>query len=200
MTDHGDKQRRRAAERLLDELDKPATGASIPSRSDDPELASMRAITTLLSEVPAEAWQPIPAPGHEPAPSKRRQRRPLTRSRALAAAVALACLAVGFAGGGLLVNRGAGPSASTRPAQAATATLRPLPGQPAGAVARVQLTSAGRIVLTFTRLPPPGTGRFYEAWLMTSATKLVSMASFRPDAHGRAQSLCELTRVCRLSR
>ena len=63
MKTHRDKQRRRAAERLLEELDKPATGASIPSRSDDPELASMRAITTLLSEVPAEAWQPISVPG-----------------------------------------------------------------------------------------------------------------------------------------
>jgi hypothetical protein len=186
MKTHRDKQRRRAAERLLEELDKPATGASIPSPSDDPELASMRAITTLLSEVPAEAWQPIPVPGHEPAPSKRRQRRTPTRSRGLAAAVALACVAVGFAGGAL-VNRGAGPSVSTRPTQAATATLRALPGQPAGAVARVQLTSAGRIVITFARLPPPGTGRFYEVWLMTSATKLVSMASFRPDAHGRAR-------------
>ena len=186
MTNHGDKQRRRAAERVLDEFDNPAAGAETRPQSDDPELASMRGLAELLSEVPAEAWEPIPVLGQEPGPSTHHHHRPLTRSRALAGAVALACVAIGFAGG-VLVNRGAGGSASTPTTQAATATLRPLPGQPAAAVARVQVTSTGRIVITFTRLPPPGTGRFYEAWLMTSATKLVSMASFRPDAHGRAR-------------
>ena len=143
----------------------------------------MRAIAKLISEVPAEAWQPIPAPGHEPAPTpaNRRHRRSLTRSRALAAAVVLACLAIGFAVGAL-INRGPGGPAPAPAPQAATATLRPLTGQPAAAIARAQLTSAGRIVISFSRLPRPGAGRFYEAWLMTSTTKLIPVASFRPDA------------------
>jgi hypothetical protein len=191
MRHHRNTQRRRAAEHILDELDRPATGAAQPL-PEDPELAaeiaSMRDLTTLLSEVPAEGWQPIPAPGPElaPSPASRRPRRPLTRSPALAGVVVLACLAIGFAGGAL-VNGGAGGPVSPPTPQAATATLRPLPGQPAAAVARVQLASAGRIVISLTRLPRPGPGRFYEAWLMTSPTKLIPVASFRPDARGRAR-------------
>jgi Anti-sigma-K factor rskA len=189
MRYHRNKQRRRAAEHVLDELDRSATGTIKPP-GEDPELAaeitSMGAIANLLSEVPAEAWQPIPSPGQEPASPTHRHRRPLTRSQALAAAVVLACLAIGFAAGAL-INRGTGSPASTPPPQAAAATLRPLPGQPPGAVARVQLGSAGRIVITFSRLPRPGAGRFYEAWLMTSATKLIPVASFRPNAHGSAR-------------
>lgn len=191
MNSHRDRQRRRAAERVLDELDGAETGTAQPVPKD-PELAtettSMRAIAKLISEVPAEAWQPIPAPGHQPAPTpaNRRHRRSLTRSRALAAAVVLACLAIGFAVGAL-INRGPGGPAPAPAPQAATATLRPLTGQPAAAIARAQLTSAGRIVISFSRLPRPGAGRFYEAWLMTSTTKLIPVASFRPDARGRAR-------------
>jgi Anti-sigma-K factor rskA len=190
MKSHRDRHRRRAAERVLDELDGTVTGTALPV-PQDPELAaetaSIRAIAKLISEVPAEAWQPTPAPGNElkPMPANRGRRRPLTRSQALAAAVVLACLAIGFAAGAL-INR-TGQPASTRPAEAATATLLPLPGQPPGAVARAQLASAGRIVISFSRLPLPAAGRFYEAWLMTSATKLIPVASFRPDARGRAR-------------
>jgi hypothetical protein len=190
MRHHRNRQRSRAAEHALDELDSQDTGTT-PPLPEDPELASeiasMRALTTLLAEVPAEAWQPISTPEPEsPASSaKRRHRRLLTRSGVLAGATALACLAIGFAVGDL-VNHGPGSPASTQPPQAATATLRPLPGQPAAAVARVQLASAGRIVISFRRLPRPDAHHFYEAWLMTSATKLVPVASFRPDARGRA--------------
>jgi Anti-sigma-K factor rskA len=190
MRRHREKPRRRAAERVLDELDRPAIDAT-PPPGEDPELAAeittMGAIAKLLSEVPTEAWQPIPAPGSEPEPSPSHgpHRSALTRSRALVGAVVLACLAIGFASGALVTRGGGGP-ASTRPAPAATTTLRPLPGQPAGAIARVQLASAGRIVIASTRLPNPGAGRFYEAWLMTSATKLIPIASFLPDARGRA--------------
>ena len=188
MRYHRNRQRRRAIEYVLDELDAAATRGT-SSVFKDPELAgeitSMGAIAKLLSEVPAEAWQPTAAPGQEPA-ANRRHRRPLTRSQALAAAVTLASLAIGFAAGAL-INRSTAGSASSRPAQAATATLRPLPGQPAAAAGGVQLASGGRIVISVTRLPNPGAGRFYEAWLMTSTTKLIPVASFRPDAHGSAR-------------
>ena len=190
MRHHRNRQRRRAAEHALDHLDSQDIGTT-PPLPEGPELASeiasMRALTTLLAEVPAEAWQPISTPEPESAASsaKRRQRRVLTRSGAFAGATALACLAIGFAVGDLVSHRPGSP-ASTQPPRAATATLRPLPGQPAAAVARVQLASAGRIVISFRRLPRPDAHHFYEAWLMTSATKLVPVASFRPDARGRA--------------
>ncbi len=190
MRRHRNRQRTRAAEHAFDELDGPAPDTT-PTHPEDPELdsevAAMRALTALLAEVPAEAWQAIPTPGPRPAASLANSRRQhaLTRSRVLAGTAALACLAIGFAVGAL-VNRGPGKPASGRPLQA-VATLRPLPGQPAAAVARAQLASAGRIVISFSRLPRPGAGHFYEAWLMTSATKLVPVASFRPDARGRAR-------------
>src|ERR1700761_2448970 len=98
MRRHLSRQRRHAAEHLLDELDGVVTDATL-SAGDDPELASMRTIATLLGEVPAEAWQLIPGSGQDPAPSAHRHRRPLTRSQALSAAVALACLAFGLAAG-----------------------------------------------------------------------------------------------------
>jgi Anti-sigma-K factor rskA len=184
------KQRRNAAAHVLDERSLPAdTTLPLP---DDRELAgeitSMRALAKLLAEVPAEAWEPIPTSSPESAasPAGRQRRRALTRPRALAGAVVLACLAIGFAAGAL-INPGAGGPGSPRPPRAATATLRPLPGQPAAATARAQLTSAGRIVISFTRLPRPGAHHFYEAWLMTSTTKLIPVASFRPDARGRAR-------------
>jgi hypothetical protein len=190
MRQHRIRQRSHAAGRALDELDSHATSTSAPVPEDPglaAEIASMRALTTLLAEVPAEAWQPIPTPEPEAAPSPAtRHRRWLTRSHTLAGAAALACLAIGFAVGAL-VNHGRGGPASTRPPQAAAATLRPLPGQPPAAVARAQLASTGRIVISFRRLPRPGAHHFYEAWLMTSATKLVPVASFRPDARGRAR-------------
>jgi Anti-sigma-K factor rskA len=181
MKSRRDKQRRGAAERVLEQLDRSATDA-VPGPGEDPELEQMGSIAKLLFEVPAEAWQLIPTPGQEAVPSSGRRRRWLTRSATLAVALALACLVIGFAVGAL-VNRGGGTS-STRARQAATATLRPLPGHPNPAVARVRLASAGRIVITFTRLPPAGAGRFYEAWLMTSATKLIPVASFRPNSRG----------------
>ena len=184
------KQRRDAAAHVLDE--RSLATDTTPPLPDDPELAaeitSMRAIANLLAEVPAEAWEPIPtsSPKSAASPAGRRRRRALTRPRALAGAVVVACLAIGFAAGAL-INPGASGPGSTQPPRAATATLRPLPGQPTAAIARAQLTSAGRIVISFTRLPRPGANHFYEAWLMTSTTKLIPVASFRPDARGRAR-------------
>jgi Anti-sigma-K factor rskA len=191
MRHHRNRHRTRAAEYALDQFDSQAAGTSPPLPEDlelASEIASMRALTLLLADVPAEAWQPIPTPEPEPAasPAKRRRRRLLTRPGALAGAAALACLAIGFAVGAL-INHAPGGPASTRPPHGATATLRPLPGQPPAAAARVQLASPGRIVISCTGLPRPGARYFYEAWLMTSATKLIPLASFRPDARGRAR-------------
>jgi hypothetical protein len=41
--------------------------------------------------------------------------------------------------------------------------------------------------LTVNHLPASRAGTYYEAWLMTSATRLVPVAAFRPGPGGRAQ-------------
>jgi anti-sigma-K factor RskA len=177
-----DRQRRRAARHVLDHPDP----ASIPAAGEDrglaDEIAAIRALTTLLSEIPAHAWPPTTTPDPTPTPARAPHHRP-ARSRALASAAALACLAAGFTAGALTHHHSTPPS----PPPAATATLKPLPGHPPTTTARVQLTRAGRIIITITRLPPPPTGHFYEAWLMSTPTHLIPVASFRPNTQGHAR-------------
>lgn len=158
----------------------------------DPELAReagrLIALSERLAELPAPAWElvsPAPRGGEmperesDPGASERLWWRGWPRV-ALAGLAALVLIVAGVGTGALLEQQ-------QHSGNVATATLRPLPGQPAAAVAHVQLASAERIVVTFRRLPRLGGGRFYEAWLMTSPAELIPVASFRPDAHGDAR-------------
>jgi len=98
---------------------------------------------------------------------------------ALAAMTAVALVAIGI-GVGVLLSRTPGSSG-------ATVVLRALPGEPTSAFARGRLTPDGHIVLMISHLPASRPGTYYEAWLMTSTTRLVPVAAFRPGADGRAQ-------------
>jgi hypothetical protein len=77
------------------------------------------------------------------------------------------------------LERGSGPSG-------ATFTLKPLAGSPSAASGTARVSGSERLDLVVTGLPPNASGSYYEAWLMSSTTKLVPIASFTVDAQGRA--------------
>jgi hypothetical protein len=105
------------------------------------------------------------------------------RRRRLAVA-ALAMVAIFFAGVGVgAVNWSAHGTRATSIRQ--TIALRPLSARSqARGIARV--TESGQLKLALSDLPRTPTGRFYEAWLMTSPARLVPIASFRVGQDGRA--------------
>ncbi len=135
-----------------------------------------------LTTVGALTAAPAPEgdrPPHPPGSRPRWWRRPLALRPALAATAAAALLAIGVSLGALL-ERVSSPSGNP-------VALRALPGEPSNVSGRALITEQGRIVLTVHHLPVPHTGTYYEAWLMTSATRLLPIATFRPDATGRAR-------------
>ena len=115
------------------------------------------------------------------APSRRSRwwRRPLAMPPALAAMAAGALLAIGV-GVGVLIERTPAPGGTS-------ITLRALPGESPGTTAHARITPNGDLVLIVHNLPASRSGTYYEAWLMTDATRLVPIAAFRTGAHGSAQ-------------
>ena len=149
-------------------------------------VARLSEITGALHELSPAAWDVAsepPSAAPAPVPGARERARVPTRrwrlvSPALTAALVVVALAVGV-GVGALVWSGAGGGSGT-PARAVA--LRPLPGSSGNARGSAQVSSGGQLTLSVDRLPTPGAGRYYEAWLMTDNQHLVSLASF--DVHG----------------
>lgn len=120
--------------------------------------------------------------GRRALPADRPRRAPAwAPSPALAALVAVALVAIGVGLGAWLFGAGGGSG----PGRAVA--LRPLPGTPADAAGQARISSSGRVSLAVSRLPQAGRGRYYEAWLMTSRTRLVPIASFEVDHRGSAR-------------
>lgn len=181
--------RHRAAEQILDQVpESPETDATPQDPALAAEVDAMRAITKLLEDVPAEAWEAIPAPGAGPATSLARIRRPAGLSRALAAAIAVGCLALGFAGGALLEGGGSG-SSSTPAIGAATGpsvVLHPVSAGSASSLAVAYMPGPGQMFLRVAHLPPSPPGTYYELWLMTNLQHLAPVAAFQIGAGGSA--------------
>ena len=149
---------------------------------------SERTLERVLSELPAEAWDPptppplaLPRPAGPARTPRRRRRWSPTPRPAAAAALAAAFLALGFAAGALLTG-GDGDTADAE----RVVELRPVPagGDPA-ASGRVAV-SARTAEVDVTRLPPSRGGDFYEVWLLTPPGKLVALGSFRVPRSGAA--------------
>lgn len=135
------------------------------------EVVAMEAMTGRLAELPANAW---PAPT---LPLRRRSRR---LRLSLAAAAAVVVLAIGIGIGEVL----GGGGSSGQPAP--VLTLEPLEtGSPARA--SIEMPDPATMVLDVSGLEPAGPGHYYEVWLMSSDTKLVSVASFSVDADNEAE-------------
>jgi anti-sigma-K factor RskA len=190
------KARREAAERVLEENfsgipselgvnDQAAGEAGLGS-----ELTSMRSLVQTLEQLPGQAWSP--KLGTAPASRNARagSRRPglsgrLRPSPGLSAALATAALAFVV---GALIHPFSGsdhPRAPVAPA-GVHVVLKPLPGASAAGLAVAYMPGGGHMLLNVRDLPASAPGTYYELWLMTSNTDLVSVTSFRTGASGTA--------------
>lgn len=159
----------------------------------DPELrtraAQLSQVTQGLESLPAAAWESLEQTeaaldpvgvdtDRRSQPVRRRRRRRYPRPAAVVAALALvfcAGLGVGaaiWAGGNAIAIR-------------QTIVLHPLAAT-SNARGFARLTHGGRLQVSVSGLAKTPPGRFYEAWLMTSTTRLVPLASFRVSADGHA--------------
>ncbi len=153
------------------------------TRRDDDIPAELRNVAAQLRALGPEEWEPSAAPPLRPPAVERRRRRfgaPFVLRPAIAVAAALGLLALGAAGGALLVRGGEGSTAGHEIA------LAPVGDGPRGAHADARLRSAA-MRLTVSGLPPVGGGGFYEVWMLRDATHLVALGSFRVGADGRAR-------------
>lgn len=189
--------RKRAAELAIGES---LTGAPPHSGPTGPgelaeELASMRSLVRTLDQLPGQAWAevpPLPATAPRTAGSTARPRLGLTLVRLRIAPgfggpLAAATLAVAFFVGALTHPFSAATTRPLGPGLAAPArhvVLKPLPGTAAHSLAVAYMPGGGHMVLNVRNLPRSAPGTYYELWLMTSDTDLVSVTSFRVGARG----------------
>jgi anti-sigma-K factor RskA len=68
-----------------------------------------------------------------------------------------------------------------------TVVLSPLAGAPADSRATATITGSERVQLSVEHLAATDSGHYYELWLMTDTTHLVSVASFRVNSRGSAR-------------
>jgi anti-sigma-K factor RskA len=190
-------RRELAAAYLLDSLDAGERADFERRLAGDAELRAeveaTRVLTTRLDALPEEAWpvaipegvEPSSVPGEGAAASPAQASEPARGPRrwtvrpalAVAALVVVAALAFGL--GALITG---GDTTKTAPA----IVLRPL--EPAaGEEATVAMPAPGEMLFTAEGLPTLEAGQYYEIWLMSSASRLVPVASFRVGADGHAQ-------------
>jgi hypothetical protein len=171
------------------------------------ELTSMRALVRTLEQLPGQAWaselgsatQPTRSaaalraaglPSRRPAPLGRPTLPGLERRLRIAPRVggplAAAVLAIAFFVGAL-THPFAGATGRPRVlplSGKAHVVLKPLPGTSTGGLAVAYMPGGGHMILNVRNLPPSAPGSYYELWLMTSDTDLVSVTSFRVGASG----------------
>lgn len=166
----------------------------------DPELTrratELRGVIAHLRDLPTEAWGavtdgPARAPVEPSAPpatggdTRGPQRPARRRRRALVAGLAGTVLFVaGGAVGALVRSDGHAHGGSAGRSLA----LRPFSSDPR-ARGDARLTRNGRLRLTVSGLPRIRRGEYYEAWLMTSQTRLVPLAAFRTNDGSASLSL-----------
>jgi anti-sigma-K factor RskA len=161
-------------------------GRRTPPAQDDPALV---ALGDRLTRLPADAW-------HEPAPPPLRvdlggaaggRPRGLTLRPLVAGLAAAVLLAAGIGVGALLAGGGRSmPRAAVgRRAERVDLTAVGPVSRSARGTARIVPGRPGHMVVRVSGLPASRAG-YYELWLMSSGTDLVSLGSFAVSASGRA--------------
>lgn len=201
------KVRRRAAEIVIDELfaGTPSELGSSESAKLDGELTSMRSLAENLEALPGAAWSaelgvaaPVAAAAisGRPGPGARRSGSPRGRvwgspggrvwlSPRVSGTLAAAALVVAFVVGSLThpFSGGGNPRPSSL-LGAAHVVLKPLPGTSRTSLAVAYMPGGDHMLLHVRNLPRSAPGTYYELWLMTNDTHLVSVTSFRVGASG----------------
>lgn len=169
---------------LLGELDDQRRAEIEQAIANDPVLRAqvdrLRPVVDQLDQLPDTAWTTVVPEDQAPPSAQRRPRagRTIGLPRLAAALAAVAVLGFGIAIG-VLIERPSSPHGHT-------VSLRPLPGAPPTATGTATTVNQKRMLLTVRRLHPTAPGTYYEAWLMTSTTDLVPIASFDVNTGGNA--------------
>jgi anti-sigma-K factor RskA len=179
-------RREQLSDYLLGELTPEEAQRFEAALADDPTLRAevdrLRPVVGRLEGLERSAWEGEPPP-LPPAPVPQRnpfRRRRLVLRPAFAAALAVALLALGVAGGLLAANGGDDQSGGR---EVVLAPVKPL-GRDASGTAT--FTGAdGKAKLRLTGLRPSRGGDFYELWLLNSPDNLVSLGSFKVPASGQ---------------
>ena len=151
-------------------------------RDDIPRAARRRRPVQALGREEWELVEPPPLRVAVPARGRRRRRwgAPLTVRPAIAAAMAIALVVLGAAGGALLAGGREGAGAGREVA------LAPVGDGPRGAHADARLASA-TMHLTVSGLPRVVGGGFYEVWMLRDPAHLVALGNFQVGSDGRAR-------------
>ncbi len=148
------------------------------------EIEATRGTMAHLEALPGDAWPadvpeslpPEPAPVRATPPRRRFALRPLS-----VAAMVLVAAVLGGVVGALVASGG---DSSSPPARTVL-VLHPLDA-PKNSRADLSMPDADTMLLHTHGLPPSATGDYYEVWLMSSASKLVPVASFKVGKSGEA--------------
>ena len=172
---------------LLDELDELDRLRCERRMHEDPafraEVERLRPLVGRLEGLPGEAWEYVDS-AHEPdrprpaRPAPARPRRRVALRSALLGSAGVAALVVALV---LAFTLGSSGRSSD------TVVLTPLAGAPAGSRATATVSSSQRVQLSVEHLAPTDSAHYYELWLMTDTTHLVSVASFHVDSRGSAR-------------
>jgi Anti-sigma-K factor rskA len=186
----GSRARRQAAEQALSEdLLASSAGPDTNELADQTsELASMRSLIQTLERLPEQAWnhQIHTAATSSPAESvARRQLRSVRLQINSVRAGALVAVALAFVIGALIDPFSATPHPENAVSRAtAHVILQPLAGAPSTSRAIAYMPGGNQMLVRIRNLPRSAPGTYYELWLMTSNTDLVSVTSFRIRATG----------------
>lgn len=164
----------------------PATAAAqagAQTKAAATELEAMQSLVSSLAALPPEAWDHAAPAVDSQTPARSRQR--ITPRQSLGLVAAAACLVVAFLVGSLTHPTLTGPSRLT--AQTPHVALEPLPGTDRDARAVAYMTGGGGMRLHVRRLAPSAPGTYYELWLMSSNSDLISVTSFRVGRDGLAE-------------
>jgi len=193
------KARRRAAQLVVDEVLGGAPAQLRPSDSAKlgAELASMRSLAKTLGDLPGQAWSAElgaapPLGSATTAATSRsagaRRLGPLGGRIRVAprvgGALAAAALAAAFVVGSLTHPFSQTAHPRGLPLAAARVVMTPLPGAASSSLAVAYMPGGNHMLLHVRNLPRSAPGTYYELWLMTSDTHLVSVTSFRVGASG----------------
>ena len=155
------------------------------------EVESMRLLVGRIDELGGEAWDYVDSREQEPAvPARAPARRPRVPALRLALGFAAAAVVI-------LVLVLALSSGSTKSSSSRTVQLSALAGAPPSARGTARFIGPETVQMRVEHLPATDVAHFYELWLMTDTTHLVSVGKFRVDVADPVDDECLLARVAR---
>ena len=172
---------------LLDELDELDRLRCERRMHEDPqfraEVERLRPLLARLQGLSAETWDHVDSSHATERPTARHRPRVRWRKRHAVRPIALGFAGVAVVALALILALTTGSSSP----RSHTVVLSALAGAPAGSRATATITGSERVQLRVEHLTPTDSAHYYELWLMTDTTHLVSVASFHVNSRGSAR-------------